>query len=207
MLILGMVSLALSRSLPSISPETGAVFLETGIENISALVEELGLRTKAVYLPSSRSGSGKPQALLPLSSKMDINGLNRVLPQRLIVRYGHNDESVGLLLSTPGSISTDLLRGEITPGIEGIEAAATHILVGILDAVGGISVLQPANDRFSVTIKDSRIKQSNALAYQWIGSPLCSIMASITAEATDRPVTIVEEHEEKGQISIVLEVL
>ncbi|MFC1951165.1 hypothetical protein ACFLXN_01995 [Chloroflexota bacterium] len=207
MLILGLVSLALSRSLPSISPEAGAIFLEAGMENIGALVEELGLRTKAIYLPSSRSGSGKPQALLPISPKVDIDGLNQTPAQRLIVRYGQNDESVGLLLSTPGSVSNDLLDGDIATGVEGIEAAATHILIGILDAIGSISVSQSADDRFSVSIKDSRLKHSNAIVYQWIGTPLCSIVASIVAEATDRPVTILEESANKGQISILLGVL
>ena len=62
MLILGAVCLSLARSIPKVSPETGRMFLETGMENIAALVEELGLRSKAVYLPSSLASDGRPQA-------------------------------------------------------------------------------------------------------------------------------------------------
>ena len=207
MLILGLVCLALSRSLPSISPEAGAVFLEAGMENMGALVEELGLRSKAIYLPSSRSESGKPQALLPISPKVDTDELDRTLAQRLIVRYGDNDESVGLLLSTPGTVSSDLLNGDIAAGMEGIEAAATHLLVGILDVIGSVSVSQPTEDRISVSINGSRFKHGNAAIYQWIGTPLCSIVASIAAEAMDRPVTFLEESKTNGHISILLGVL
>lgn len=207
MLILGLVCLALSRSLPRISPETGTLLLEAGMENINALLEELGLRVKAIYLPSSRTGSGRPQALLPISSKIDIEALKQKLPQRLIVKFGQEDASVGLLISTPGSASVDLLGAQASFNEEGIEASLTQVLVGVLDAVKSVSVQRPDDDEFNVNISNCRLNHSNALMYQWIGTPLASIAASVIAEATDRPVTILEETQNKGDISIRLGVL
>ena len=52
-IILGAVSFALGRGQPKISPEASEILLQSGIENISAIVEELGLKSKAIYLPSS----------------------------------------------------------------------------------------------------------------------------------------------------------
>ncbi|MFC1978766.1 hypothetical protein ACFLVP_02145 [Chloroflexota bacterium] len=207
MLILGFVCLALFRSLPNISPETGKLLLEAGMENINALIEELGLRTKAIYLPSSRTGSGRPQALLPISPKVDIEDLNRKLPQRLIVKFGEGDESVGLLVSTPGSVSFDLLTSEGADGAEGIEYDLKSVLVGVLDAVSDVSVEQRNDMEFDVKLSGLRLNHSNTLVYQWLGTPVASVVASILSESLDRPVTIIEEKQNKRHVTIRLGVL
>jgi len=67
MLILSFILLTLGRTIPKLSPEVSGLLLETGIDNIATIVEELGIRAKAIYLPSSLT-SGKPQALIPLPS-------------------------------------------------------------------------------------------------------------------------------------------
>ena len=67
MLILAIIFLVLGRTIPELSPEVSRLLLETGIENITSMIEELGIRTKAIYLPSSLTGS-RPQALVPLDS-------------------------------------------------------------------------------------------------------------------------------------------
>jgi len=204
MLILGFVCLALFRSLPNISPETGSLLLEAGMENISALIEELGLRTKAIYLPSSRTGSGRPQALFPISPKVDVEELNRKLPQRLIVKFGAQDESIGLLVSTPGSVSVDLFSLEEANGTEGIEYSLKGVLVGVLDAVSNVSVEQRNAMEFDIKLSGLRLKHSNTLVYQWLGTPIASIVASIVSESLDRPVTIIEESRNKGHVTIRL---
>ena len=204
MLILGLVCFALSRGLPNISPETGKLLLEAGMENINALIEELGLRTKAIYLPSSLTGSGRPQALLPISPKVDIGELNQKLPQRLIVKYGEGDESMGLLVSTPGSVSVDLLASAESNGTEGIEYSLRSVLVGVLDIVSGVSVEQRNDVEFDVKLSGLRLNYSNTLAYQWLGTPVTSVVASIVSESIDRPVSIIEEIQNKSHVSIRL---
>ena len=42
----------IGKARPQISPEASQMILETGMENIGALLEELGLNNKAIYLPS-----------------------------------------------------------------------------------------------------------------------------------------------------------
>ncbi|MBT3362538.1 MAG: hypothetical protein HN929_00635 [Chloroflexi bacterium] len=202
MLILGLVCLALARSLPRISPETGAMLLDTSMGNINLLIEELGLRVKAIYLPSSLTSSGKPQALLPLSSDIDTKWLDRPLPQRLIVKYGPNNENVGILVSTPGSVSAVLLAAEDISGMDAIESSLTHVLVGLLDAVGGVRVSQSNDGDLTIRISGSRLDGENVALYEWLGTPLASIVASIAAEAMDKPVRILEETQNKKHIDI-----
>ena len=63
--IVGAVSFAIAKGQPKIPPQASAILLQSGVENISALVEEIGLKSKAVYLPSSITGD-KPKAIIPL---------------------------------------------------------------------------------------------------------------------------------------------
>ena len=53
MLILSFISLMLGRTIPRISPEVSSLLLETSINNMAALLEEIGITSKAYYLPSS----------------------------------------------------------------------------------------------------------------------------------------------------------
>ena len=64
--MLGGVSLALGRSLPSISPEASTMLMEAGRQNLAALVEQFGLRATALYLPASIT-NGQSRALIPFS--------------------------------------------------------------------------------------------------------------------------------------------
>src|SRR3989338_4868611 len=64
-IILGLVSAMLGNARPAVTPEASQMMLQTGIENIAALLEELGLTARAIYLPSPENG-GRPKALNPL---------------------------------------------------------------------------------------------------------------------------------------------
>ncbi len=202
MLILGVICLSLARSLPQVSPETGTMFLETGMENIAALVEELGLRAKAVYLPSSLAGDGRPQALLPLSASMDLSQLQQPLPRRLIVKFGPGAEDIGLLVSTPGSAAAARLEAKPEATAEGIVFSLSSVLVGLLDLADGVSVLQMNEKEIEVEVSHPRLNLKSASVYQWLGTPLASIVASIAAEALSQPVTITEERQDKGKTVI-----
>ena len=70
MLILAFILIALGKAIPKLPPEVCDLLLETGIDNIATLIEELGIKTKAIYLPSSLA-SDRPRAFIPLHS----NGL------------------------------------------------------------------------------------------------------------------------------------
>jgi hypothetical protein len=130
--ILGVVSLALGRSLPRISPEASLMLLEAGSDNIAALVEELGLRAGAIYLPTSLT-QGRPRALIPLHRDPVQPVLQKPVEQRLIVQFGPGQDDYGILVATPGSPALGLIEApeEDSPG--DLEAALSGLLVGRLD--------------------------------------------------------------------------
>jgi hypothetical protein len=70
-IVIGFVCIALANTRPYVSPEASELMLKTGMENIAALLEELGIRSKAVYLPSTMR-DGHPQALVPLVENRQI---------------------------------------------------------------------------------------------------------------------------------------
>ncbi len=114
MLILSFISFilsALGKAAPKLPPEVCELLLETGVDNIAALIEELGIRTKAIYLPSSLARYW-PRAFIPLQSGKPLPEITRALPQRLIARYGTSPEDIGLLISTIGSTATGMLDFE-----------------------------------------------------------------------------------------------
>ncbi len=205
MLILSFILLTLGRTIPKLSPEVSTLLLETGIDNIATIVEELGIRAKAIYLPSSLT-SGKPQALIPLHSNPLPSVITKALPQRLIVRYGATPDDVGLLLSTTGTTAVGMLESRPTPTSEGLESALTSLFRGILGVADGTRVIDHEN-HITVEIHNPRIENKTTWFHQCLGGPLASIVASIAAEAWNRPVIITQEEQHRRQCSIDLEVL
>ena len=137
-IILGLVSTLLGNARPDITPEASRMMLQTGVENIAALLEELGLTARAVYLPSPEKG-GRPKALIPLKED-DILPSEKNIPDRLIARYGPNLDSMCLAVTTPGSVSLDGVAVVRGGGPEQIESALNQILVGIMDLADSVSL-------------------------------------------------------------------
>jgi hypothetical protein len=145
--------------------------------------------------------------LLPISSKIDSEWFDRVLPKRFIVIFGPQDDNVGLLVTTPGSVGIDLLEWTIEADTASISSSLTHLLVGILDVAGGVSLEQPSEREYNIQISNPQLNHSPALIYRWLGTPLTSIAASLLSEAIDKPVIIVDERQNKRHLSIKLGVL
>lgn len=205
MLIIGFTCIALANTRPSISPETCELLLKTGMENTGALLEELGLRNKAIYLPSTMR-DGHPQALIPLVEGKDIQTVRGKIPGRLIVRYGSNPDDMAIAVTTPGSINLDMLENKPEPTSDGIEGAATYILTGLLDVANSITVSM-SDSLVNVEVTGARLNFEDVWYFRSLGSPIASIVASITAEALGKPVRIKEESYSKGKGVIILEVL
>jgi len=205
MLILSFILLALGRTIPKLPPEVSALFLETGINNIAALVEELGIKSKAIYLPSSLT-SGGPQALIPLHFNPLLSPITKAFPQRLIVRYGASSDNIGLLVTTTGTTAVGMLESIPGPISAELESALTFLFRGILGVADGTRVITSEN-HIEVEIYNSHIENKTAWFYQCLGGPLASVVASVAAEAWNRPVTIKQEEHHRGRCSIELEVL
>ncbi len=204
-IILGFTSLALANSRPYISPEAAEVILKTGMENTAALLEELGLDAKAIYLPSS-ARDGKPQAVIPLIQSRESELLKGKVTGRLIVRYGNNPEDMGIAVTTPGSINLSQLPTKPGSNPEEIESAITYVLTGLLDMANAVKV-NMAENRIKVEVSGAKLNYEDIWYYRCLGSPVASIVATITCEALNRPIRIAEETTAKHTTLISLEVV
>jgi hypothetical protein len=203
-IIIGVICIALANARPYISPEASQLLLKTGMENTAALLEELGLRTKAVYLPSTMR-DGHQQALIPLSDS-DIEPVRRKIPGRLIVRYGTSPEAMAVAVTTPGSVSIELLGTKPRPTPSEIQSAVTYVLVGLLDLANSVTV-NMIERQVEVRVTGARLGYEDIWYYRCLGSPIASIAAAISSEALDKPVRIKEESYSNGRSQVILEVL
>ncbi len=204
-IVVGFVCIALSNTRPYVSPEACQLMLKTGMENTAALLEELGIRSKAIYLPSTMR-DGHPQALVPLVEDREIQLVKNKIPGRVIVRYGLNPDDMAIAVTTPGSINIDMLETKPGPTSDEIEAAATYILMGVLDIASSVTV-NLSDSQVDVEVRGSRLHYEDIWYYRCLGSPIASIVAAISSEALGKPVRIREESYSQGKTSIVLEVL
>jgi hypothetical protein len=204
-LILSFILIALGKAIPRLPPEVCRLLLETGIDNIATLIEELEIKTRAIYLPSSLA-SNRPRAFIPLHSNGTRPEITKALPQRLIARYGAGPEDIGLLVSTIGSTATGLLEAKPGASPAELESALTSLLTGRLGVADGARVLYH-NDHIKIEIDKPRIENGASWYHQCLGGPLASLVASIAAEAWDKPITIKQEEHLNGKYSVELEVI
>lgn len=204
MLILSFVLLALSRTIPRLPPEVGGLLLETGVDNMAKIVEELGIKGKAIYLPSSLTGS-KPQALIPLHANPALSRITKTLPQRLIIRHGSRPDDIGLLFSTVGSATFSLLETKPRPTSVGLESALTTLLAGTL-GIADKTRVTCHQKLITVEVFNSRLENRTNWCHDCLGGPLASIVATVAAEAWDQPVTVKYEEQTGGKCLIELEV-
>jgi hypothetical protein len=204
-LILSFILLALGRTIPKLSPEVSILLLETGIDNLATFFEELGVKSKAIYLPSSVT-NGKPKALVPLNYKTSSSKIVKTIPQRLIVRYTSDPEDIGLLVTTMGNVATGMLESRPGPNAGEVESAMAHLLTGVLGVADGTRVIVREHG-VSFEIHNPRIENRKTWSSQSLGSPLASIAASVAAEAWGRPFIITQEERSRRKHSVELKVV
>ncbi|MCW4029793.1 MAG: hypothetical protein NWE92_09145 [Candidatus Bathyarchaeota archaeon] len=201
--LLATVSYTITKEQPKIPPQASATLLKTGVENISTLVEELGLKNQAIYLPSSITGN-KPKALIPLESTIEFQ--QKPLPQRLIVKYGPKPNHMGLLITTAGSSISENLKAKPDGSAEDVETAISQVIVNTMDLASAARVIF-GNQMVIVEVLKPRFEYDKMWIYQCIGSPIASIVASIAAQVLNRPLSIQKETFGNGKHSIELKVL
>ena len=205
MLIMSVILVALGKAVPKLPPEVCSLLLETGIDNIATLIEELGIQSKAIYLPSSLTNN-RPQAFIPLHSNGSCPEITRALPQRLIARYGTSPEDIGLLISTIGSTATGMLDSKPGATSAELESALTSLFAGRLGVADGTRVIC-RNNQIKVEINKPRLENGTSWSHQCLGGPLAAIVASIAAEAWNKPMTISQEEQINGKYCVELEVI
>ena len=102
--------------------------------------------------------------------------------------------AVGMLESKPGSTPTEL------------EAALNSLFIGMLGVADRVRVTNSEN-QIKVEIYNPRMENKATWGQQCLGSPLPSMVASVAAEAWNKPVIIKQEERHKDKYSIELEVM
>ncbi len=204
MLILAAIMIALGKAIPRLPPEVCSLLLETGIENIASLIEELGIKTRAIYLPSS-STCKHPRAFIPLHANGSRLEITRALPKRLIARYGSSPDDIGLLINTIGSAAAGMIEAKPDATPEHLESALTSLLTGRLGVADGARVVCH-NNHIMVHIDRPRLENGSTWSHQCLGGPLATLVASVAAEAWQKPMTISKEESINGRHSVELEV-
>jgi hypothetical protein len=205
MFIMAFILLALRKAIPNLPPEVCRLLLETGIDNMDTLIEELGIKTKAIYIPSSLSHE-YPHAFIPLHSNGTDPRITRALPQRLIARYGGGPEDIGLLISTIGTAAVSMLEAKPGATSDELESALTSLFTGRLGVADGTRVAYQ-NNHIEIEINKPRLETSADLSHQCLGGPLATIAASVAAESWNKPMRITREEPRHGKYYIELEVV
>ena len=203
--MIGFTSFALATARPQISPEASQMIFETGMENITSLLEELGINNKAIYLPSTMR-TGNAQALIPLNGDTDVQKIQREIPGKLIVRYGDNPGDVAIAFTAPGGTGLNNLEIKPGPTASEIEQTLTYVLTGILDIANSVSV-HLSEKQLHIEVKGPKLYYENIRYYRCIGSTIASIAATIASDGLGKPLRIIEESYQKGVSIIRLEVL
>jgi hypothetical protein len=203
-IILGLVSAMLANARPEVPPEASRMMLQTGVEHMASLLEELGLRSKAIYMPHPANG-GRARALIPLNEKGSLPKKGQPVPNRLIARYGPNPEDICLVVTTPGTVSLDSIAINPGGGLDEIEGTLNQILVGMMDLADSVSV-HALGDGIVVDVAKPKLRYDNVWFSHCLGSPLASIAASVVSKALNQPVRIAREDDTKTGIRIAIEV-
>ncbi|MFZ7134502.1 MAG: hypothetical protein ACOWWR_19325 [Eubacteriales bacterium] len=204
-LILGFTSLVLANSRPVISAEAFQIFVKTGVENITAIIKELDLKNKAVYITRNMS-NGSSKALIPLHDKNDVEKIKKLLPAQIMLRYMPGKDNMAIAVTTPGNISLDMLSGKPGSTPDEIKTAIKYILNRVMGIADVIRVNQ-IDSHIVVEINGPNIINERDLYYQCLGSPIASIAAAVCSESLNKPVRIYEEINYRTKSKIVMEIL
>jgi hypothetical protein len=202
--LLGTIALFLERSLPQVPPRAAQLLLESGLANLSGLLEETGVSASAVYLPSIFT-EGRPRALIPLSSHGHRPTVSQINSQRLIVEFGPHPDDVGLLVSTPGGGALSLLDGGIGSTSAELESALTKLLVGTFDIASTVHVNQE-NGLVTVRVGGIRLSTGNLWVHKILGTPVASVAAAVVAEGRKAPVVVESEARTNDVVTVRLAV-
>jgi hypothetical protein len=204
-MVLGFTSLGLSQARPRFSSEAGRIFMQAEMRNTAALLQELKLHNRAVYLPRS-SRNGYSQALVPLVTGLALLDAPELLNGHLIMRGLHGSEAVAVAVTTPGNLALSLLPGKPGDSVDEISSSLKYILTEALNIAKRVKVERYAS-RLKIEVIGAENGDEEKTYYRCLGSPIASIAAAICCEALEKPVRITEESHKNDRNQITLEIL
>ncbi len=205
LVVLGLILLALARSVPHLSPAYSRLLFQSGRDSISDLLEELSVTSRAIYLPPGMT-ENKPRALIPLDGTANPVLPSRLPAGRLIVRYGSRPDDIGLLVSTPGTGALEMTgqSGELGPG--DLESSLNALFHGLLDVADRVAVTRSI-DKLLVKLAGPHFEQDRSWGSQSLGSPVAAMAATLAAAALGQPVTVQAEQGNARTYSIEIRLL
>jgi len=202
-LVLGLVILLLGTTAPGVSAELADLLVRVGYENLGRLLEEIGLNSRAVYLPSTFF-PGEARAFIPLDAERHEVAVSGKLDDRLVTFWGAGDDDVGLAVSTPGTAALSLLQYPPGGTMDEISVTLTQLAVATLRVAKGVEVHERAGRIEVLVRRESVPSRWLSSRVEWcLGSLAASVAAAVVAEAKQRPV-YVENEEVKGSQRVVV---
>ena len=204
----------------TVSPQLVSASCLSSLVNLNSLLEELGVDSKAVYLPT-RKEVHQPCAFLPLVRNLDSSSafLKRLDEDGLFVVNSQDPHQSGLALVPPGSSLVTLIEREsgidfYNERLDEIENALRTGLVEALEIAEDVrvmfmneSVLVEVGPLISEELCGMQSKVAHSLCSQ-VGCPLCSAVICAVTKAAKRPVSVIKILPLQGhKTSIELELL
>ena len=202
-LVLGIVLVSLGQTKSAVPPSLALILARSGYDNTARLIEELGVDSRAVYLPSNLCGD-VPMAAIPITENSTLLRLESPVESRLIARFGHSD--MALLVTTPGSFSLEMLDTPLGHTLDEAASALTTIVCGSLGLATAVSVSDRV-DRLHVRM-DKSLRPAllqNGRLEMCVGSPMASIAATVLAESLEHPIRFESEKREGANLLVVLQ--
>ncbi len=201
-LVLGIVLVSLGQTKSAVPPSLALILARSGYDNTARLIEELGVHSRAVYLPSGLC-EGVPLAAIPIAEHTTLTRLERPVESRLIARVGQSD--MALLITTPGSFSLEMLDAPVGHSLDEAASALTTIVCGSLGLATAVSI-SDRGDRIHIRMEKylRPAPLQNGRLEMCLGSPLASIAATVLAESLERPIEFESEKREGANLLVVL---
>ncbi len=178
---------------------TVRVMVEGACVNIEALLEELDVHHKAVYLPPRE---GRVYAYVPLTSNPGVSAAWAAQDASLRVVTQAGGEP-GLLVFPPGSEAVRLSL--MSPG-SGVEEALTHVLVDFLEAVKSVRAVQ-GGQRVVIDMTGARVETEFPRFRRVLGSLATSTAGCVLSTVIEAPVQLSDEQMEDDRIRCIFTVV
>jgi len=204
----------------TVSPQLVSASCLSSLVSLNSLLEELGVDSKAVYLPTKKE-THQPCAFLPLVQNLDLSSvlLKRIDDSGLFIVNGQNPHQSGLALVPPGSSLVTLIEQEsgidfYNVRLDELENALRTCLVEALEIAEDVrvmfmneSVRVEVGPLISEELCGMQSKVAHSLCSQ-VGCPLCSAIICAVTKAAKRPVRVIKISPLRGRnISMELRLL
>jgi len=203
-----------------VSPKLVSALCISSLVNLNSLLEELGVDSKAIYLPT-KEGTHQPRAFLPLIRNPDASLIlaKRFEADGLLTVDTSDPHRSGIVLVPPGSSLLSFIEEE--SGIDlynvSLDELGNVLRTGLAEAVEIAEDVRVISTDGSVRVEvgplmleelcQMQSKVAPSLCSQ-VGCPLCSAVICAITKAAKRPVSVVKISSLAGRrVSIELKLL